>query len=344
MHAGPERVADAGDDDVVTFSGILDHDIARVLDNMHVVAGPAVGGVIAATAKQRVVAAETFDQVGVRRSFQRIVSRSSGDVRHGLLLSCRVHCARGARPRPFHAANVRQSAELRKGTSSRRRGPAIALSKPSGHHQVSEGRSLMRKLAPWALIAIPVLYYFALIVGAATYPGYSHVTNYASELGAAEAPYPAIFNVSIIAAGIAAIVAAIFLPSILREARAGRTWAILAAVALALWGVAMIMGGMFPMPDDRHGGFGLGLAGPLIPLFIWLSLNPVPGTRGMRFFLAAIVVASVVMLAIMFGVGGLVTRANVGLWQRLNTAASIPWFAVLGWWLTRRDLQSAVPA
>ena len=35
----------------------------------------------------------------------------------------------------------------------------------------------MRKLLPVALFAIPAVYYFALIVGAATYPGYSHVTN-----------------------------------------------------------------------------------------------------------------------------------------------------------------------
>ena len=60
-----------------------------------------------------------------------------------------------------------------------------------------------------ALFAIPAVYYFALIVGAATYPGYSHVTNYASELGAAGAPYPALFNVSIILAGAAAILAAL---------------------------------------------------------------------------------------------------------------------------------------
>ena len=69
-----------------------------------------------------------------------------------------------------------------------------------------------------------------------------------------------------------------------------------------MWGVAMVMGGMFPMPDERHGAFGLGgLAAPLIPLFILLALSPVEG-RGIRYFLAVVFVASVVMLAIMFGV------------------------------------------
>jgi len=40
-------------------------------------------------------------------------------------------------------------------------------------------------------------------------------------------------------------------------------WATVAAVSFVAWGVAMIMGGMFPMPDERHGGFGLGLAVPI---------------------------------------------------------------------------------
>lgn len=190
-------------------------------------------------------------------------------------------------------------------------------------------------MLPWLLIAIPVLYYFALLVGAATYPGYSHVRNYASELGAAEAPYPAIFNVSIMLAGIAAVGAAALLPRGLAQLGGARTWSVLAAVALGLWGVAMVMGGLFPMPNDLHGGFGLGLAGPLIPLFLMLALATIPDTRGMRWFLGLVFLASLVMLAIMFGVGELVTRANVGLWQRANTIASIPWLAVFGLWLSR---------
>ena len=193
----------------------------------------------------------------------------------------------------------------------------------------------MRKLLAAMLIAIPVLYYFALIGGAATYPGYSHVTNYASELGAADAPFPALFNVPIILAGIAALVAAILLTRGIIGLGGSRLWAILTAVALGMWGASMVMGGMYPMPDDRHGGFGLGLAGPLVPLFTLLAIRPVRNSRGMQLFLGAIFVASVVMLAIMFGVGQLVTHANVGLYQRLNTGASIPWLAVLGAWLVR---------
>lgn len=196
----------------------------------------------------------------------------------------------------------------------------------------------MRKLLPWTLIAIPLLYYFALLAGAASYPGYSHMSNYASELGAAEAPYPALFNVPIMLAGIASLVSAILLPSALIALGASRVWAVLAAIALGLFGVAMVMGGMFPMPNALHGGFGLGLAGPLIPLFVLLAIRRVEGSQLMQLFLGFVFLASLVMLAVMFGVGELVTRANVGLYQRLNTAASIPWMAVLGFWLMTRGL------
>lgn len=191
----------------------------------------------------------------------------------------------------------------------------------------------MGKLLPWALIAIPVLYYFALLAGAVSYPGYSHVTNYASELGAAEAPYPHLFNIPIMLAGIAAVISAFLLPSALTRRGALRLWSMLAAIGLGMFGVAMVMGGMFPMPNELHGGFGLGLAAPLIPLFVLLAIRRADDDGLMQLFLGFVFLASLVMLAIMFGVGELVTRANVGLYQRLNTGASIPWFAVLGAWL-----------
>jgi hypothetical protein len=195
---------------------------------------------------------------------------------------------------------------------------------------------MMRKILLGALIAVPVFYYFALLAGAATYPGYSHVTRYASELGAADAPYPGLFNCSIIAGGIAALLGSIGLTAALHDFSGRWRWAVPAGVALALWGASMVMGGMFPMPDDRHGAFGMGLAGPLVPLFTFLALRSVPDTRGIKSFLAFIFVGSIVVLAIMFGLGHLVTRRNVGIWQRINTGISIPWLAVLGFWLLRR--------
>jgi len=100
----------------------------------------------------------------------------------------------------------------------------------------------------------------------------------------------------------------------------------------------MVIGGMFPMPDERHGAFGIGRAGPLVPLFTFLALRSVPNASAMKLFLVFIFVGSVVVLAIMFGLGDLVTRQNIGIWQRINSGISIPWLAVLGYWLQcKRD-------
>ena len=195
----------------------------------------------------------------------------------------------------------------------------------------------MRGPLALAMIAITALYYFGLFAGAATYPGYSHMTNYASELGAAAAPYPWLFNISIVLAGATAIIAALVLPIAFGAVGASRPWSILAAIAAALWGASMVMGGLFPMPDERHGGFGLGLVAPLIPLLVLLALRPVGNTGGIRTFLMIVFAASVAMLAIMFGVGELVTSANVGLYQRLNSGVSIGWFAVFGFWFLLRN-------
>jgi uncharacterized protein (TIGR03382 family) len=200
---------------------------------------------------------------------------------------------------------------------------------------------MMRKILLGALIAVPIFYYFGLLAGAATYPGYSHVTRYASELGAADAPCPALFNYSIIAGGIAALPGSIGLAGALHDLSGRWRWAVPAGVALALWGASMVMGGIFPMPDDRHGAFGIGLAGPLVSLFTLLALRSLPDTTAMKLFLAFIFVGSVVVLAIMFGLGHLVTRQNVGIWQRINTGISIPWLAVLGYWLLRRRTDAA---
>jgi hypothetical membrane protein len=194
----------------------------------------------------------------------------------------------------------------------------------------------MKKILTAGLIVTPASYCFALFAGAATYPGYDHMTRYASELGAADAPMPIIFNASIMAGGVFAILGAVGLFLTLRELTARSVWAFLASFALALWGVAMVMGGMFPMPNELHGGFGLGFAGPLVPLFTLLALWRLRNAVGMKLFLALIFVGSVVLLAIMMGVGGLVRLDNVGAWQRANSGVSIPWLAVLGAWLLLR--------
>lgn len=189
----------------------------------------------------------------------------------------------------------------------------------------------------WGLILAPLFYYVALIGGSLLWPGYSHVTQYASELGSSASPNPMFFNGNVILCGLSALIGGFGLSHVLTDLSGGRRWAVAAGVSISLWGLAIVIAGLYPMPDDRHGAYGLAIVGQFTPLFAWLALRRVEGLTGLKTFLAIIFVASFALFAIMMGVGGLVTRANVGIWQRINTAIGIPYLAVLGWML----LQSA---
>jgi len=196
----------------------------------------------------------------------------------------------------------------------------------------------MRREAQLARLAfaVPLLYFGTLFAAAATWPGYSHVTQYASELGSAAAPRPEIFNNGIIAMGVVCVFAAagLFLAAIRAGGRP--VWTALGALCIGLFGISMVMGGMFPMPNPLHGGFGLGFAQVFAPLFLALALR---GRERMGALVATLLASFVFMAAtitVMMGVGHLVTRANVGLWQRANALAMFPWMAVAGFVLSRR--------
>jgi len=39
----------------------------------------------------------------------------------------------------------------------------------------------------WSAVAVPLLYFGVMLIAASTWPGYSHVTRYVSELGGPDA-------------------------------------------------------------------------------------------------------------------------------------------------------------
>jgi hypothetical membrane protein len=185
-------------------------------------------------------------------------------------------------------------------------------------------------------VAVPVVYYVNLLVSSLLYPGYDHARQWVSELGSASARYPALFNISIVLVGLLGLAAAPGFGWALRRRGAGRVVSVLVALLVAGFGVAMVMGGLFPMPDPRHNGYGLAIGLLLVPLLMALGLRRRPELRALRIFLVVDFVAMVVLFAILMGVGSLVTRANVGLWQRAFSLAMFPWLAIAAWVLMPR--------
>jgi hypothetical membrane protein len=179
-------------------------------------------------------------------------------------------------------------------------------------------------------VLVPLLYFGTLFAAAASWPAYSHVTRYASELGGPEAPHPAIFNVGIMVMGVVCVLCAFGLHAAARRAGGRAIFSTLGAVCVGLFGVAMVMGGAFPMPNELHGAFGLGFAQVFAPLFFALALRGRAGLGPLAAVLLASFVLMVATMLVMMGVGHLVTRANVGLWQRANALAMFPWLGVAG--------------
>lgn len=186
--------------------------------------------------------------------------------------------------------------------------------------------SLLLKLG----VLVPVLYYGVLLVGGYLTPGYNHLTQYASELGMAGKPAAQIFNYGIIAAGGCAIAAALGVLIGMKSLGANILWALLAAICLAAWGASMVFGGLYPMPNPLHNGYGLGLA--IIPaaLFMFLGLSGRSDLGGVKSLLILSFLAMVGLTLVMFNVGGLdlVKVSNVGLWQRGYSLATIPWIGL----------------
>jgi len=188
-----------------------------------------------------------------------------------------------------------------------------------------------------AAIVIPVVYFGLLVVAPLLYPGYSHVTQYASELGSASARYPAVFNTGIMLCSVAGLLASVGFFYAIRRLGGNTLFAALTGLTLFLFGIATFMGVRFPMPDERHGGYGLGFAFQLAPLFLALALWRRRSLRGLCIFLLVIFAVMSFFIAVMMGAGSLVTRANVGLWQRGNALAGLPWIGIAAWRL-RKEL------
>jgi hypothetical protein len=89
------------------------------------------------------------------------------------------------------------------------------------------------------------------------------------------------------------------------------------------------------MPDERHGGYGLGLGIHVGPLLLALALWKHKPLAALTVYLIVTALLMIVLFAIMMGVGGLVTRANVGIWQRTYVLFMLPWIGVASFYLNR---------
>jgi Protein of unknown function (DUF998) len=187
-----------------------------------------------------------------------------------------------------------------------------------------------------AMYAVPALYLGTSVLAAMLYPGYNHMGQFASELGESLGALPMVFNAGTLMGGFAGLAAALGVHRGLRSVGTGHVLAVLLALVVAANGVAFLFGGWFPLPDHRHTAYNLDLLVLLGSPLAAVAMRRAP--RDLRWIIAFLIVNTVAgfaLLAVMFGTGNLVTRANIGMWQRGFALAAYPWMAVVGWALLR---------
>jgi hypothetical membrane protein len=165
-------------------------------------------------------------------------------------------------------------------------------------------------------IAVPLLYYGVQVVAAPFFPDFSVLGTIASELGSDRSTRPWVFNAGMILTGIAALVGSIGLQRALRRLGAHPIVAWLTLLAVAGTGLSALWGGIYPLPDPRHGGHpSLGIAILAVPFVLSLALWRLGVSRAIKAYLIATIVLLLVMLPMMMI--GLNMHAYEGLLQRI---------------------------
>ena len=179
-------------------------------------------------------------------------------------------------------------------------------------------------------VLTPPLYFALLFTAGAFYPGFSHIKQVASELGATGAPYDGAlaFNVGLVVVGGVGIAGAVGLFQGLRKLGAGLTATLLTSTAMALPLATLVMSGLFPLPSPWHTNAYMALAGNLAPALGALAIRRAPSTAVLKVLL---LVGFGLSVAAFFGIGDLSSADNAGLRWRLWAAALMTSDAYLCW-------------
>jgi len=184
-------------------------------------------------------------------------------------------------------------------------------------------------------IAIMIIYLLNLFVLAALSPDYSHMRHLVSHLGTTYFPYHNIFNAVIILIGLLYIPTGMGFYFSIKRITGRKVLAVVIGITVGIFSINAFFGGFYPLPDPRHGGYGIGFIHFLTPVLLAWAFWKVQGARFFIFYQFISLTLMIIVILIMIGVGGLASGTNAGLIQRLQILAWIPWFSYVCYWLIR---------
>ena len=201
----------------------------------------------------------------------------------------------------------------------------------------------MKKYALLSGMLIPVWLFCGVLIAGSLYPGYSHVDQAMSELGALEAPThqlsPIInnFPLGVLFLLFGGAVVGLF---------SGARLAQFSGLLLMLHGLASISAGLFscdpgcnPVEPSRdqmlHNLSGLVMFASLtLANFLWVYLaRKRLGSAGFSWFSLACLIVSLAVMPMM--AAAVESGEAFGLYQRINYGVAVIWLGTLAWMLTR---------
>ena len=179
-------------------------------------------------------------------------------------------------------------------------------------------------------ICITVIYFINLIVLGALYPEYSHMSNWVSDLGRAEAPHHRIFNSVVLFTGILFLLSGLgFFYSINRITKR-KVLATFICGFVAAFGINFFIAAIFPLPDPRHSAIGIGFLTFFTPILLAWTFWKISDSRAFAINQASsfiFIVLSTIVASVFSN------EMYSGLLQRIQAVVIFGWLAYSCFWL-----------
>ncbi|MEO0537313.1 MAG: DUF998 domain-containing protein [Cyanobacteria bacterium P01_A01_bin.123] len=177
----------------------------------------------------------------------------------------------------------------------------------------------------WANLLAIALYVITVIVLGWLTPQYSHIANVVSDLGRLEAPYHQAFSLLLGTVGALFVLSSLGFFAVVKTVSGHRFLSVAIAMAVAAIGIGFMTSAIFPLPDPRHGGFGLARLIFLMPVLISIAVWKKPVFLKLTIFNG---VAFVGLLASIPIFRWLIEQGQMGLGQRITVLIMFGWFSV----------------